>query len=177
MTMTQAELNAMLARNPNLKVRGMPKNPKSQNQVAKLLKEMGKTGGSNKYWNIKVYIQEKGITVEKSDPALGKVLTIFDSLKEYARFQELEMLQRAGIVSKVARQVKLVIQDAFVYEDEHIAEIYYRADFVYIKGGRTVVEDVKGYDEETQSYRTTADFKLKWKLLKHRYPDYLFTIY
>lgn len=177
MMMTQAELNAMLARNPNLKIHGSPRKAAAQDQVSKLLKELSKSSVSNKYWNIKVYIQEKGITVEKADPALGKVLSVFDSLKEYARFQELKMLQRAGKVSQVERQVKLVIQEAFKYEDERISEIYYRADFVYIKDGRKVVEDVKGFDEETQAYRTTADFRLKWKLLKKRYPDFLFTIY
>lgn len=177
MMMTQAELDAMLARNPNLKVRGMPKKAKMQNQLTKLIQEMGKTDSSNKYWNIRVYVQEKGITVEKPDPALGKTLAVFDSLKEYARFQELKMLQRVGKVSEVERQVKLVIQEAFTYRDEHISEIFYRADFIYMKDGRKVVEDVKGFDVETQTYRTTADFKLKWKLLKHRYPDYHFTIY
>lgn len=177
MMMTQAELNAMLARNPNLRVRGAARRPRANEQLNKLRSELKAKPGSNKYWNIKVYVQEKGVMVEKSDPALGKVTAIFDSLKEYARYNELQMLQKAGKVSDVKRQVKLVIQEAFQYGDEKIEEIYYRADFTYQEGGRLVIEDVKGFDEETQTYRTTSDFKLKWKLLKHRYPEYRFVIY
>lgn len=44
----------------------------------------------------------------------------------------------------------------------------YRADFFYIdEHGATVVEDVKGYDENKKKFRTIKDFEIKWKLLKY----------
>ena len=35
----------------------------------------------------------------------------------------------------------------------------------------------KGYDEKRERYLTTKDFVLKWKLLKHKYPDWCFELY
>lgn len=82
----------------------------------------------------------------------------FDSSKEYRRFCELKLLQRAGKISDLQRQVKFVLiptqrepnvvgPRGGVKEGKAIEyECAYFADFVYVNDkGETVVEDVKGY--------------------------------
>ena len=81
----------------------------------------------------------------------------FDSLKEYRRFCELRLLQRAGKITDLQRQVKFVliptqrepdtigvrggVKPGKVIEQE----CAYYADFVYVNDkGKTIVEDTKG---------------------------------
>ena len=54
-----------------------------------------------------------------------------------------------------------------------------KADFKYTdaKSGDTVIEDVKGKDMSTGKYLTTEAFRLKWKLLKQRYPEFVFKLF
>lgn len=106
----------------------------------------------------------------------------FDSKKEAKRYKELKMLERAGIIHDLQRQVKYVLIPA---QYEHTGEIYvkgknkgkpkkgklieqecaYYADFVYIRDGETVVEDVKGY-RDGQAYNL---FVIKRKLMLYVY--------
>lgn len=132
-----------------------------------------------KHRNIKVYISADGIPFENRFDAekSGKVLAVFDSKKEYFRWEELRMLQRCGEISELNRQVKWVITPKTEYRGQLVREIAYKADFQYKRNGETVVEDVKPFDEETQTYRLTKDFSLKWKLLKQKYPEILFELY
>ena len=88
----------------------------------------------------------------------------FDSTKEYRRYNELLLLERAGAIQDLRRQVDFELVPAF-YEDVYTGEYYkrgpqmgepkmkrvcvekavtYYADFVYVQGGETVVEDTKG---------------------------------
>ena len=70
----------------------------------------------------------------------------FDSAKEARRFRELDMLQKAGEISDLRCQVPFVLIPAQVRADgSRERACKYVADFVYIKDGETVVEDVKGY--------------------------------
>ena len=81
----------------------------------------------------------------------------FDSLTEYRRFCELKLLQRAGKIKDLQRQVKFVliptqrepdtlgvrggVKNGRIIEQE----CSYLADFVYVNDkGETVVEDTKG---------------------------------
>lgn len=59
----------------------------------------------------------------------------FDSKHEAMRYAELKLLQQAGRISNLKRQVKyrLVIETTYV------------ADFVYIDNDQLVVEDAKGH--------------------------------
>lgn len=102
----------------------------------------------------------------------------FDSKKEAARYKELKMLEKAGVISNLQRQVKYVLIPA---QYEHTGEIYakgkdkgkpkkgriierecaYYADFVYTRSGETIVEDVKGY-QDGQAYNL---FTIKRKLM------------
>ena len=95
----------------------------------------------------------------------------FDSLKEYRRFCELKLLQRAGKISDLQRQVKFVLIPT-QREPDKIGvrggvkkgkiieqECSYVADFVYINtdDGKKVVEDTKGFK--------TKDYIIKRKLM------------
>lgn len=129
-----------------------------------------------KYRNRKVYVYSTGVALYEKDSRYGDVVMVFDSEKEFRRHQELKILERQGKISALRRQVPFLIQDACERDGEKIAAIFYKADFCYEEDGKSIVEDVKGFDEKTQKYITTKDFNLKWKLLKYRYPDQHFSI-
>jgi hypothetical protein len=79
----------------------------------------------------------------------------FDSLKEANRWRDLRLLEYVGEIKELRRQVvyHLVVNGHDVCA--------YITDFVYIKDGRTVVEDVKGYRKGI-AYRL---FKIKATLM------------
>lgn len=96
----------------------------------------------------------------------------YDSAKEYRRFKELSLLERAGAIQDLKRQVKFVLipaQRAFTNEINKKGnfkkgkllerECAYIADFVYLdmSTGRITVEDTKGY--------RTKDYIIKRKLM------------
>ena len=86
----------------------------------------------------------------------------FDSKKEAKRYSELLLLERAGAIQGLQRQVKYELipsqrQDGRVVE----RACQYVADFVYEENGKTVVEDVKGY-RDGGAYRV---FTIKRKLM------------
>lgn len=76
----------------------------------------------------------------------------FDSAKEYRRWCELKIMERAGIISDLRRQVKYVLVPHQKGENGKIIEreVSYIADFVYTDKtqNKTVVEDTKGYKTE-----------------------------
>lgn len=80
------------------------------------------------------------------DPATGYV---FDSRKEFNRWCELRLLERAGKISNLKRQVKYVLIPAQRDESGKLLEreVSYVADFKYFDNclEKEVVEDVKGY--------------------------------
>ena len=122
---------------------------------------MTQTTFANKYKNKKVTID--GIT--------------YDSIKEYHRFRELQLLERAGEIFNLRRQVKFVLIPAQYEEIKRYnkkgeqlksdrkcieRECAYKADFVYIdKDGKKVVEDAKGV--------RTKDYIIKRKLMLYRH--------
>lgn len=75
----------------------------------------------------------------------------FDSKGEYARYLELLLQQKAGLIRDLTRQVRIPIE----VNGSHICD--YIADFVYYEKGEEVVEDFKGM--------VTGIFALKRKLL------------
>lgn len=103
---------------------------------------------SNKYKNIKTKVD--GIK--------------FDSKAEAKRYIELKMLLKGKYITDLELQPKFELQPKYINnKGEHIRAIIYKADFMYIKNGITIVEDVKGVE--------TKDFKLKKKILEYKYPD------
>lgn len=71
----------------------------------------------------------------------------FDSRKEANRYAELKLLERAGLIQNLQRQVKFELVPAQHDENNKVVErkVDYVADFVYTQNGEQVVEDVKGY--------------------------------
>jgi hypothetical protein len=94
---------------------------------------------------------------------------VFDSEKEYARYLELKLLEKAGEISQLERQVKYDLIPKQMDEEGKMIErpTVYVADFQYRDNntGEFIVEDVKGY-RRGQAY---AVFSLKRKLLLWRY--------
>lgn len=87
---------------------------------------------------------------------------IFASVKEYRRYNELKLLERAGVIKDLELQKKFLLQPSYTNtEGKHIREISYIADFYYIENGKEVVEDTKGY--------RTDVYKLKKKLFEYKY--------
>ena len=90
----------------------------------------------------------------------------FDSAKEAKRYCELRLLERAGKISDLRRQVTFWLIPA-QYRGGKLIErpVRYVADFVYVdnKTGKTVVEDVKSKATKTPEYI------IKRKLLLQNY--------
>lgn len=103
----------------------------------------------------------------------------FDSRKEARRYNELLLMEKAGAIKGLRRQVPFELIPA-QYEDVYTGEYYqrgehkgepkmkrvcvekavtYYADFVYLEGGETVVEDTKGFK--------TPEYILKRKLMRY----------
>ena len=97
----------------------------------------------------------------------------FDSKKEAMHYGELRLMEKAGIIQNLQRQVKYILIPA-QYEPDIIGprgghkrgalierECAYIADFVYESDGKTVVEDSKGF--------RTTEYIIKRKLMLHVY--------
>ena len=84
---------------------------------------------------------------------------VFDSKKEAARYQELKLFERAGVISDLQRQVKFVLIPVQRINGKVVErECSYVADFVYLdEAGKKVVEDTKGVE--------TKDYIIKRKLM------------
>lgn len=132
-----------------------------------------------KYHNRYVYVYADGmVSNEKGLSGHGEIVEKYDGQKEYRRKKELELMERAGKISGLCCQVSLLIREGFRdAEGKKQRAITYRADFTYVLDGKYIVEDVKGIDRKTGRPRTTEAFRLKWKLLKEKYPNYVFKIY
>ena len=87
----------------------------------------------------------------------------FDSKREAKRWAELKLLERAGEIKSLERQRTFELIPAIRNETGRVIQraITYRADFTYEKGGKTVVEDAKGF--------RTDVYKIKRKLMLWRY--------
>lgn len=88
----------------------------------------------------------------------------YDSKKEALRHRDLLLMQRAGMISGLQRQVKYELIPAQRIDGKVVERaVTYTADFVYMKDGGLVVEDVKGYrDPASAGY---AKFVIKRKLM------------
>lgn len=90
----------------------------------------------------------------------------FDSVKEAARWRDLKLMERAGDITDLERQVRYILIPS-QYENGKLVfrSCAYVADFVYRFRGELVVEDVKGYRGST-AYDV---FKIKQKLMYQQY--------
>lgn len=86
----------------------------------------------------------------------------FDSKKELSRWNQLKMLEAAGHISELKRQVPFEIVPAVILDGKKQRPVNYIADFTYIEElGYITVEDSKGFK--------TPEYKIKRKLMKHVY--------
>ena len=82
----------------------------------------------------------------------------FDSRKEARRYSDLSLLERAGMISDLQRQVKFELLPSQRIDGKVVERpVTYVADFVYKERGKTVVEDTKGFK--------TKDYIIKRKLM------------
>lgn len=90
----------------------------------------------------------------------------FDSRKEAKRYQELKLLEKAGVIKDLALQPNFLLQESFEKNGKNFRAINYIADFCYwdCEKKQYVVEDVKGF--KTDVYR------LNKKLFKFKYTGY-----
>ena len=87
----------------------------------------------------------------------------FDSKKEANRYKELILLEKAGAIKNLSRQVKFVLIPSQRDESGKVIEreCYYKADFKYEEDEKTVVEDVNGF--------RTKEYIIKRKLMLYQY--------
>lgn len=85
----------------------------------------------------------------------------FASKAERNRNQELLLMQKAGVITGLDRQVKFTLVPA-QYENGKCVEraVNYYADFTYWKDGKFIIEDVKGV--------RTPEYIIKRKLMRQR---------
>lgn len=107
-----------------------------------------------------------GILLQKAVFVLSKYYSrkvtmngvVYDSQKEANRWCELSLLQRAGKITNLQRQVKYELIPAQRIDGKVVERACtYVADFVYEENGNTVVEDTKGFK--------TKDYIIKRKLM------------
>ena len=83
---------------------------------------------------------------------------VFDSKKEARRYTELLLLERAGAIRELRRQVKFELIPSQRYDGKVVERpCSYVADFVYREKGNLIVEDTKGF--------RTTDYIIKRKLM------------
>lgn len=122
------------------------------------------------------YLFEKTVTKmqkkkRKSSKYHSRKVTVdgvtYDSIKEYRRYCELKLLEKAGQISELRRQVpfELIPSQYETFERYGIRgqrlkdgkrclekSVVYNADFVYTENGETVVEDTKSDPTRTKDY-------------------------
>lgn len=82
----------------------------------------------------------------------------FDSRKEANRYWELRMLERAGKISELRRQVPFELIPAQRRDGKLVERpVKYIADFTYKENGEEIVEDAKGV--------RTKEYVIKRKLM------------
>lgn len=82
----------------------------------------------------------------------------FDSKKELSRWRKLQMLERAGQISNLKRQVPFELIPSVILKGKKQRPIIYKADFTYFENGKLIVEDSKGF--------RTTEYKIKSKMMK-----------
>lgn len=95
---------------------------------------------------------------------------VFASKLEADRYLELRLLEQAEEITALVLQPEFQIVRGFVNPEtgEKVKSRFYIGDFQYIDNAtnKIVVEDTKGME--------TAEFRLKWSLVKSMYPQFEF---
>lgn len=90
----------------------------------------------------------------------------FDSKLEAKRYQELKLMQKAGVIKELELQPSFEIIPTVRYKGKTYRVTVYKADFSYRdQEGNLIVEDTKGFETDV--------YKLKRKLFILKYGDQL----
>jgi hypothetical protein len=81
-------------------------------------------------------------------------------MKEANRWCELKMLEKAGLIKDLQRQVKFEL----IPKQDGERAVHYVADFVYVEDGKKIVEDVK-----SAVTKKNKEYVIKRKLLLWRH--------
>lgn len=81
----------------------------------------------------------------------------WDSQAEYRRWCELKLLERAGEITNLSRQIRVPVPV------NGIVITTIKPDFAYFENGKRIYEDYKGF--------VTRDWALRWKLAKAVFPS------
>ena len=85
----------------------------------------------------------------------------FDSKKEAARWYQLKIMEKAGAISDLQRQVVFELQPAAVINGRKKPRLKYLSDFTYLENGKLVVEDVK-----SAATKKLSTYRVKLHLMK-----------
>lgn len=88
----------------------------------------------------------------------------FDSKMESQYYQQLKLMERAGIITELSMHPQFVLVEPFKKAGKRKRGIKYTADFMYKdEHGNSIVVDVKG--------AIARDFSLRRTLFDSKYPD------
>ena len=95
----------------------------------------------------------------------------FQSRLEARRYTQLKQMENEGVIHNLVLQPRFLIQERF--KDPYSGKVYqpirYIGDFMYTdQTGQKIVEDTKGFATDT--------FRLKFKLVIHKYPEIKFVL-
>ena len=109
-------------------------------------------------------LQQKGNSKYKNEKVVIDGIK-FESKLEAERWKQLNLLQKAGTIKDLRRQIKFELQPSYKKNDIVIHSINYVADFVYYDVNKKgfVVEDTKGFKNDV--------YKLKKKIFEYKYPE------
>ena len=86
----------------------------------------------------------------------------FDSKREYLRWRELQLLEKAGKIKNLQRQQRIELIPSQRIDGKVVERpCFYVADFIYEEDGKKIVEDSKGF--------RTTEYIIKRKLLLWRH--------
>ena len=86
----------------------------------------------------------------------------FDSKREYLRWRELQLLEKAGKIKNLQRQQRIELIPSQRIDGKVVERpCCYVADFIYEEDGKKIVEDSKGF--------RTTEYIIKRKLLLWRH--------
>ena len=92
---------------------------------------------------------------------------MFDSVKEANRFQQLRLMEKAGQIKDLRRQVRYELQEGFIgISGKWVRPICYIADADYWENGRHIVEDTK-----SPATRKIKSYQIKRKMFERRYSE------
>lgn len=87
----------------------------------------------------------------------------FDSIKEANYYNQLKLLQRAGLIRDLELQKTFILQPSFKLNNKTRRQITYKADFTYFSNedNKIHVIDVKGFKTDV--------YNIKKKMFEYKY--------